>query len=182
MAVPRIAAACLLAAFVACGTETSAAGDGEISDGPALAFGEVGSFTATVSGAKDTTYRGSTAAGNIESSGSCGEDTPLRVGFNLTGADGTKSGRFQVVTDRILEAEETGSFPVETVSFWYARAGLPPRVTFRGPGTLDITGHDARPGARRMEGRLVARGLEDSRGDKVDVEAEFALGLSCGAE
>lgn len=97
-------------------------------------------------------------------------------------AAGDQSARFMVETDEILQPGGIGTFPVETASFWYRRMGLPSQMTFEGTGTLEVTRHVAQRGARRMEGRLIASGLEDSRGDRVDVEAEFAVGLSCGVE
>ncbi|MFW6084109.1 MAG: hypothetical protein ACODAA_02750 [Gemmatimonadota bacterium] len=193
--VRRIGIACLLLATAACGPDGDAAADADVeaganaapaaqasSDAPALSLGEIESFTATVSGAKDTTYEGSSASGNIEPGGGCSESSPLRIGFTLSDAQGDESARFSAETDEILEPAETGTLPVEIASFWYRRMGLPSRMTFEGTGTLEITRHEAWQGARRMEGRLVARGLEDGRGDRVDVEARFAVGLSCGVE
>lgn len=151
-------------------------------DGPALALGEVASFNATVSGAKDTTYEGSSAAGDIEAFGGCSASSPLRLGFNLADGDSTYLARFRADTKQLLEPGETGTFDVESASFWYRRTGLPSRTTFEGTGTLEITHHEARRGARRMHGRLVAGGLEDGHGDVVSIEAQFELGVSCGIE
>jgi hypothetical protein len=159
------------------------AGGGDVPDGAAsLGLGEVGSFTGTLMGAKDTTYQGSNAAGNVEFFGSCDDDVPLRVGFNVTDADGMLVARFQGRTDEILEEGETGSFPVQSASAWYQRMGLPSRMTFQGSGTMEITRHEARRGARLLQGRLVGQGREDSRGETADMEVEFEVGLSCGAE
>lgn len=151
-------------------------------DAPALALGEVTSFNATVSGAKDTAYEGGSADGDIEAFGGCSATSPLRLGFNLTDADSTYLARFRADTGQLLQPGETGTFDVERASFWYRRTGLPSRTTFEGTGTLAITRHDARRGARRMHGRLVAEGLEDGHGDVVNIEVQFELGLSCGIE
>jgi hypothetical protein len=163
-------------------TPGTAGGGDAPADAASLGLGEVGSFTGTLMGAKDETYEGSSAAGNVEFFGSCDDDVPLRVGFNVTDADGVQVARFQGRTDEILEAGETGSFPVHSASAWYQRMGLPSRTTFEGEGTVEITRHDARRGARLMRGLLSARGLEDSRGETVDMEVEFEVGLSCGVE
>jgi hypothetical protein len=64
----------------------------------------VGSFTGTLTGAKDTTYQGSTAGGTVEFFGSCDDDVPLRVGFNVSDGDGVQVARFQGRTNEILEA------------------------------------------------------------------------------
>ena len=147
-----------------------------------LAPGEVGALRAMLSGTKDTTYQGSTADGSVEFFGSCDDDVPLRVGFNVKDSDGNQVARFQGRTDRMLEPGQTGSFPVETATAWYKRMGLPSRMTFEGRGNIEISLHDARRGSRRMTGVLMASGLEDSRGDLIDVEVEFDVGLSCGLE
>lgn len=182
-----MASACLLLTAAACGSDADAnasadaapAGDTNAA-APALALGEIESISATVTGAKDTTYDGSTADGNVEPGGGCSESSPLRIGFNVLDAEGDEVASLSAETDEILAPGETGTFPVQAARFWYMRFGLPSRTTFEGSGILEITRHDARRDARRMEGRLVARGLEDSRGDRVDLEARFAIGLSCG--
>lgn len=150
--------------------------------GPVLVLGEVASFEAVVTGARDTTYEASSEAGNIQPFGGCRAERPMRMGFNIEPPGGVESGRFGWVTVDPVGPGVTGSFPFETASFWYPRLGAPSQTTFEGPGTLEITRHDARADARRRSGRLVARGLTDASGASVDVEVAFDLGGSCGIE
>jgi len=145
-----------------------------------LRLGEIASVTAIVSGARDTTYEGSTAEGNVSPAGGCRSDGALRLGFTFQRLDGTPAGAFRWTASTKVEAGATGSFPVDSASFWYPRLGSRARTTYWGSGSLEISRHDARPDARRMTGRLVAQGLEDAGGETVDLDVSFDIGGSCG--
>jgi len=145
-----------------------------------LALGEIASVTAIVSGARDTTYEGSTAGGNVRPAGGCRSDGTLRLGFTFEGSDGTPTGAFRWTASTKVETGATGTFPVDSASYWYPRLGSRSRTTFWGGGSLEISRHDARPEARRMTGRLVAQGLTDGGGEAVDIDVSFDIGGSCG--
>jgi hypothetical protein len=145
-----------------------------------LAVGEIASVIAIVSGARDTTYEGSTAAGNVRPAGGCRSDGTLRLGFTFEASDRTPTGAFRWTASTKVETGATGTFPVDSASYWYPRLGSRSRTTYWGAGSLEISRHDARPQARRMTGRLVAQGLTDSGGEAVDIDVSFDIGGSCG--
>jgi hypothetical protein len=60
----------------------------------------------------------------------------------------------------VIDPGHTGTFPPDSVSYWYPRMGLPSQTTYVGPGTLEITAHDARPDSRDLVGRIPAGGIE----------------------
>lgn len=140
----------------------------------------VDSFRAVVSGARDTTYQGSTANGDVEAATNCILEKPARISFTTSPGDEPSASRFRAITGSVIDPGQTGTFPADTVTYWYPRMGLPSQTTYTGTGALEITRHDAHPDSRRMTGRITGDDLADSRGGQVDVEVEFDLAWSCG--
>ncbi len=99
--------------------------------------------------------------------GGCRSDQVLRMGFTFFPPDGSSESRIRWDVGAPMEPGATGTFPVESVSYWYPDLGVPSRSSFQGSGTLDITRHEAGPGGRRMTGHLVAAGLEGPNGQVV---------------
>lgn len=154
--------------------------DREAPTGSAPAPDVVNSFTARITGTRDTLYEG-IAAAKVEAATNCATDRPTRISFTVTDEEDLPA-RFRAITEVVLEPGQTGSFRADTVTYWYPRFGLPSQTTYRGHGTLEITHHEASRDAPRLVGRIVGEGLRDSKGEAVEVEVEFDVGWSCGFE
>ncbi len=152
----------------------------DASDGPPLRVGEIASVTATVSGAQDTTFVGNSQAGNVQPGGGCRSDQMLQMSFTFAPPDHSSESRISWEVGAPMDPGATGTFSVESVSYWHSGMGLPSRHSYQGSGTLELTRHDAGPGPRRMTGRLIGTTLRQRSGHTVDVDVSFDIGGSCG--
>lgn len=165
------------------GTEVPRPGEAPQRDAPSGSApmpAEVSSFTARITGTRDTLYERSAAA-KIEAATNCASDRPTRISFAVTDDEDLPT-RFRAITGVVLEPGQTGSFRADTVTYWYPRFGLPSQTTYRGHGTLEITHHEASQDAPRLVGRIVGEDMRDSKGEAVEVEVNFDVGWSCGFE
>lgn len=160
--------------------EPTQSAEQDASEAPPLRVGEIASVTTILTGARDTTFEGSSAAGNVQPGGGCRSDQMLRMSFTFMPPDHSSESRVSWEVGSPMDPGATGTFSVESVSYWDSRMGLPSQNAFQGSGTLELTRHDAGPGPRRMTGRLVAEGLSERSGQTVDVDVSFDIGGSCG--
>jgi hypothetical protein len=103
----------------------------------------VDSFSAVVSGARDTTYEGSTAAGDVEAATNCILERPARISFTTSPGDEPSASRFRAITGSVINPGQTGTFRADSISYRHPRFGIASETTYVGPGMLEITAHDA---------------------------------------
>jgi len=83
-----------------------------------------------------------------------------------------------------IQPGQTGLVPLSWVSVDFVEEGEEKDpLFFKGPGTFEITLHNASPENRRMQGIIKATGLQTYMGAEeqaIDAEFEFDMDFSCG--
>ncbi len=87
-----------------------------------------------------------------------------------------------VMTKDPIAAGQTGAIRFDWLDVSFLTRDID-SLFFKGPGTLEITRHDAAPGRRRMTGVMRGEGLkgnQEAAGKSLDARFEFDLNFSCG--
>jgi hypothetical protein len=146
----------------------------------------VNSLKVKLSGAVNATFTGDSADGITGLEGLCNPKT--FANFLLAAPGGKDYDEVWVsnMSTRAVGTGATGDFRLDYVEVTLRKlSGEFIQRDFRGPATLTLTSHDARPGHRHMVGTMNGQGLHERGGDSdqtVDLTVEFDMNSSCGVQ